>query len=221
MANIPEKHIGIFCDGEVWHYSNSAKKVVRQTPEEYAQHFSGAGFAVYFGTFPAEAGALLAPLTPTPDVVGPALHRGMSDNIDVANWQQFLIILKLLPNTNGHSILDGDFGPMTEDATEAFQVSAQLPASGAVDGPTNAAAVARGFISRSHAKARTALTHVTPAMTVAAVDALNRLSPNRVFYTEEVLDTDGTHVIARLEPHKHTQGTQLRFWHRGITLYSF
>jgi len=87
--------------------------------------------------------------------------------------------------------------------------------------PTNIAAIARGFIPRSHATQRSAVVHITPAMTVAAVDALSRLGPNRVFYTEEVVEAGGTHVIAGLEPHKHTSGAQLRFWHRGITLYPF
>src|SRR5262245_4413868 len=39
MVNIPKKHIGIFCDGEIWHYSNTTDKVVRQTPEAFAQHY--------------------------------------------------------------------------------------------------------------------------------------------------------------------------------------
>ena len=120
-----------------------------------------------------------------------------------------------------HQLLDGSFGAKTEEATEAFQVSVGIPVDGVVEARTNAAAVQLGFIPRTSARPRSALpqAQVTSALTVAAVDALRRLGPSAVFYTEEMLNADGQHIIARLEPHKHTSGTQLRFWHRGITLY--
>lgn len=220
-----KKHVGIFCDGDIWHYSNAQKKVVRQMAAEFAQHFSGDEFALFFGTFPEGARALAVPATAAAvanAVAAPELRRGQTDDVDVAVWQQFLILRQLLSGPNIRSLLDGDFGPMTEEATEAFQVSVGLPATGVVDAATNNAAIERGLLPRVAATPRRALTQVTSAMTTAAVDALQRLGPSHVFYTEEVLDVlDGGHVIARLEPHKHTEGTQLRFWHRGITLYEF
>jgi peptidoglycan hydrolase-like protein with peptidoglycan-binding domain len=222
MTNVPKKHIGIFCDGEIWHYANAKRKVVRETPEVFARHFAGSGFALFFGTFPSGTQALLVPTPATANSASAAtLKRGLTDNVDVAVWQQFLILQGFLSGPDIHKILDGGFGPKTEDATEAFQAAAGLPMTGEVDAATNTAATERGFVPRGAAKPRTALTQVTPAMTTGAIDALRRLSATRVFYTEEVLDADGGHVIARLEPHKHTSGTQLRFWHRGITLYPF
>jgi len=239
MQNVPKKHIGILCDGEIWHYSNAQRRVVRQTPEDFVRHFSGDGFALFFGSFPAVARALTVPsnvaaagaagaiVAMDPGVavavnVGvPELRRGLSDNVDVAVWQQFLIVRQLLVGPNIRTLLDGSFGPHTEDATEAFQISAGLPATGVVDAATNAAAIEQGFVPRFAATPRKALTAVTPAMTDAAVDALHRLSSVSVFYTEELLNVGGQRIVARLEPHKHNEGTQLRFWHRGITLYAF
>jgi len=224
MTNVPKKHIGILCDGEIWHYSNSQRKVVRQTPEQFGQHFPGPGFALFYGTFPEGARAIATPGTPQAianAVLAPELRNGQIDNVDVAVWQQFLIVRQLLSGPNIRRLLDGNFGPKTEEATEAFQVSAGVTPTGIVDAATNRVAIERGFVPRVGATARHALTHVTPAMTVAAVDALQRLGSVSVFYSEELLEIEGLRLIARLEPHKHAEGTQLRFWHRGITLYAF
>jgi|SRR6188768_776954 len=224
MTNVPKKHIGIFCDGEIWHYSNTQRKVVRQSPEDFARHFSGDGFALFFGTFPADARALAAPgVSPAPGATAsssPVLERGQPENVDAAVWQQFLIVRQLLNGPNIRALMDGKFGEQTEDATQAFQIAARLDASGVVNADTYLAAIEQGFIPRSAAPARQALTQVTAAMTEAAVDALHRLGPSNFFYKEEELNIDGQRIIARLEPHKHTEGTQLRFWHRGITLYA-
>lgn len=51
MANVPRKHIGIFCDGHIYHYSNSNDKVVKQTPAQFSKHYSGKGYAVFYGKF--------------------------------------------------------------------------------------------------------------------------------------------------------------------------
>jgi hypothetical protein len=61
MANRPKKHVGIYCDGNIWHYSNSKNKVVKQTPEQFAKHYSGSQFSVFYGTFPAGADPVEAP----------------------------------------------------------------------------------------------------------------------------------------------------------------
>ena len=52
MINHPRKHIGVFHNGKIYHYSNSRDKVVEQTPEAFARHYSGADITVYYGTMP-------------------------------------------------------------------------------------------------------------------------------------------------------------------------
>jgi peptidoglycan hydrolase-like protein with peptidoglycan-binding domain len=217
MANIPKKHIGIYCDGEIWHYSNTRDKVVRQRPEAFAKHYTGAGFALFFGTFPEGAHTVAAP--PASQAKPSLLGSGLTDDVDVAVWQQFLILRGLLFGKPIRKLLDGEFGPMTEEATEAFQVSAEIPVTGKVDEKTNEAAMVRGFIPRQRARRRTPLAKVTPAVADAAQAVLKRLGPTRVFYTEELVDVGSRSLIARLEPHKHATGPKLRYWHRGVTVY--
>lgn len=50
MTNVPRKHVGIFTDGFVWHYSNSQQRVVRQTPAQFAQHYPAPDNAMFFGS---------------------------------------------------------------------------------------------------------------------------------------------------------------------------
>jgi hypothetical protein len=52
MANVPRKHIGIYHSGLIWHYSNIRDKVVKQTPAEFANHYSSPDNAMFFGTIP-------------------------------------------------------------------------------------------------------------------------------------------------------------------------
>ena len=52
MLNRPKKHVGIYLNGSVWHYSNSKNKVVKQTVEEFSRHYTGDSFSMFFGTFP-------------------------------------------------------------------------------------------------------------------------------------------------------------------------
>ena len=52
MVNVPRKHVGLFLDGHIWHYSNSQQKVVRQLPAEFAQHYPSPDNAMFFGTLP-------------------------------------------------------------------------------------------------------------------------------------------------------------------------
>jgi len=53
MANVPKKHVGIHVGGLVWHYSNSQGKVVVVSPDAFSRHYTGTGFALFYGTFPA------------------------------------------------------------------------------------------------------------------------------------------------------------------------
>jgi hypothetical protein len=58
MRNVPKKHVGIFSDGHVYHYSNTQDKVIRQTPPEFLdrfQAFYGGNQGLFFGTFPLAA----------------------------------------------------------------------------------------------------------------------------------------------------------------------
>ena len=58
MRNVPKKHVGIFSNGDVYHYSNTQDIVVRQTPTEFLarfQAFYGGNQGLFFGTFPPAA----------------------------------------------------------------------------------------------------------------------------------------------------------------------
>ena len=52
MVNHPRKHVGIFVDGSIYHYSNSKERVVKQTPEEFSGHYSAPNNAMFYGTLP-------------------------------------------------------------------------------------------------------------------------------------------------------------------------
>ncbi|HEY3883856.1 MAG TPA: hypothetical protein VGL62_01515 [Vicinamibacterales bacterium] len=52
MANVPRKHVGIYLNGLIWHYSNSQHKVARQTPGQFAQHYPPPDNAMFFGSLP-------------------------------------------------------------------------------------------------------------------------------------------------------------------------
>ena len=55
MVNVPQKHIGIFSEGFVYHYSNSQNKVVKWSPEVFLEKFDAIYRGVqglFFGTLP-------------------------------------------------------------------------------------------------------------------------------------------------------------------------
>lgn len=57
MNTIPQKHIGIFCNNKIWHYSNSKNKVVSQTVEEFKKHYGSSAnarksYQLYYGNLP-------------------------------------------------------------------------------------------------------------------------------------------------------------------------
>jgi hypothetical protein len=49
IANVPKKHIGIFIDGTIWHYSNANHKVMTQNPEDFSHHYAGADIELFYG----------------------------------------------------------------------------------------------------------------------------------------------------------------------------
>ncbi|HVF31220.1 MAG TPA: hypothetical protein VNA22_09625 [Pyrinomonadaceae bacterium] len=58
MRNVPKKHVGIFSEGFVYHYSNTQDLVIRQKPGDFLTRFQGAyggNQGLFFGTFPAGA----------------------------------------------------------------------------------------------------------------------------------------------------------------------
>ena len=52
MKNVPKKHIGIYVGGDVWHYSNSQDKVVKQAVSQFGKHYSGSNITLFSGAFP-------------------------------------------------------------------------------------------------------------------------------------------------------------------------
>lgn len=55
IVNVPQKHVGIYSEGMVYHYSNSRNEVVKWTPETFLEEFEGAYSGtqeLFFGTFP-------------------------------------------------------------------------------------------------------------------------------------------------------------------------
>lgn len=52
MANVPRKHIGIFVNGLIFHYSNSQHQVVQQTPDQFSHHYAAPDNAMFYGTLP-------------------------------------------------------------------------------------------------------------------------------------------------------------------------
>jgi hypothetical protein len=52
MTNVPAKHVGIFTNDKVYHYSNTNNQVVSQTVAEFRHHYRGDEIEVFYGTFP-------------------------------------------------------------------------------------------------------------------------------------------------------------------------
>jgi len=50
MSNVPRKHMGIYTSGYIWHYSNTLRHVVKQTPEEFSNHYPAPDNAMFYGT---------------------------------------------------------------------------------------------------------------------------------------------------------------------------
>jgi hypothetical protein len=66
MGNIPQKHIGVFCDGMIYHYSNTPDKVVKWTPQKFLDTFQAiytGDQGLFFGTIPGSD--LLLDIEPT------------------------------------------------------------------------------------------------------------------------------------------------------------
>ena len=53
MVNVPKKHVGLFIEGTIWHYSNTRDKVTTATSAQFRNHYQGQQNELYFGTLPA------------------------------------------------------------------------------------------------------------------------------------------------------------------------
>ncbi len=52
MANVPRKHIGVYSDGYIYHYSNRRDLVVKETPTQFALHYAAPDNAMFYGVLP-------------------------------------------------------------------------------------------------------------------------------------------------------------------------
>lgn len=52
VDNVQNKHVGLFIGDTVWQYKNRMRQVVKQTPDEFRNHYDAKGFEIYFGEFP-------------------------------------------------------------------------------------------------------------------------------------------------------------------------
>jgi hypothetical protein len=55
MSDKPSKHIGIYMNGIVWHYSNSTDKVVTYTLSQFSEHYGAGVTVLYYTDFPTGA----------------------------------------------------------------------------------------------------------------------------------------------------------------------
>ena len=52
MSSVPQKHVGIYISGLIYHYSNSQHQVVQQTPEQFSHHYAAPDNAMFYGSLP-------------------------------------------------------------------------------------------------------------------------------------------------------------------------
>ncbi|PSW10343.1 hypothetical protein C9J01_19235 [Photobacterium rosenbergii] len=86
MLNVPQKHIGIFAGGFVYHYSNSRNEVVKWPPQVFLKEFDRiykGKQGLFFGTFPGLD--LDLKISPTSESVS----RGLGFDLDKQGRQWF------------------------------------------------------------------------------------------------------------------------------------
>jgi len=52
VSNTPRKHLGIYMNGFIWHYSSSRQQVIRETPSQFKQHYPSPDNAMFYGSLP-------------------------------------------------------------------------------------------------------------------------------------------------------------------------
>jgi hypothetical protein len=82
MHNVPNKHVGVFAGGLIYHYSNAKGKVVRQGVADFQAHFDkayGKPQGYFYGTPPGQPGIAEATLPPLEPIAITIDRRG--DNV--------------------------------------------------------------------------------------------------------------------------------------------
>ncbi len=52
ISNTPRKHIGIYMNGFIWHYSTNRQQVIRETPSQFKLHYPSPDNAMFYGSLP-------------------------------------------------------------------------------------------------------------------------------------------------------------------------
>lgn len=73
LNNVPKKHIGLFLDGVVWHYSNSRRQVVKQILMDFIRHYPRQTNVLWVGDLPAGSAATWFGTCAAPAGAGQAL----------------------------------------------------------------------------------------------------------------------------------------------------
>ncbi|MCX5688293.1 MAG: hypothetical protein NTV94_00620 [Planctomycetota bacterium] len=65
MVNVPRKHVGIVCGSDVWHYSNTQHRVVKQVVDSFLYHYKNQQNGLWLAQ-PPQAARAIAFETPAP-----------------------------------------------------------------------------------------------------------------------------------------------------------
>ena len=52
LSNGPRRHLGIYIDGFIWHYSNTRQQVIKETPSQFKRHYPAPDNAMFYGSLP-------------------------------------------------------------------------------------------------------------------------------------------------------------------------
>jgi hypothetical protein len=52
ISNTPRKHIGIYMNGFIWHYSTSRQQVIKETPSQFKLHYPSPDNAMFYASLP-------------------------------------------------------------------------------------------------------------------------------------------------------------------------
>ena len=52
MSNAPRKHVGIYMNGFIWHYSSSRQQVIKESPSQFKLHYPSPDNAMFYGSLP-------------------------------------------------------------------------------------------------------------------------------------------------------------------------
>ncbi len=86
MANVPKKHIGIYIDDQIYHYSNSLEKVVRWSPDKFKSTFQrtyGGDQELFYGLIPG------SDLLMNIDVEGTRIKKGLAFELSLKDNKWF------------------------------------------------------------------------------------------------------------------------------------